>query len=182
MRRDDGSMKGRRFHRTRAGRWLVRHGPDWLAPRDGLTGAYSVFALSRVRPASCLTLADVVEMKRVNDVDGVASGQLVLAALGERLRACLPGARVYRFGGDEFLVEAPPFADEAAARAFGQRVASVADAPFDGVSSPVRLRVTVDLDPVGHEPATAVRRVDELSWHEGRGGGVVVGSPRQPSA
>lgn len=176
-------MRTRGFHRTRAGRWLVRQGPDWVAPRDDQTGAYSLLALSRVRPGSCLALADVVEMKRINDEDCFACGQLVLAAVGDRLRSRLPGARIYRIGGDEFLIEAVPFADESEAHAFGEQVASTMDVPVDGVSSPVRLRVTVDLDPVGHDPATAIRRVDEGARDEGRGDGILVlGSTRQEPA
>ena len=159
-------MKSRRIHRTRAWHWLVRHGPDWLAPRDGLTGAYSRIAVSRIRRGSCLALADVIEMKRINDMDGFACGQLVLAAVGDRLRR-LPATRVYRFGGDEFLVEAVPFANEAEARAFGEQVASTMDVPVDGVSSPVRLRVTVDLDSVGHNPELPIIMMsvqDEPDW------------------
>lgn len=173
-------MNSRRIHRTRVGRWLVRHGPSWLTPRDDLTGAFSFLALSRVRPASCLALADVVEMKRVNYVEGFACGQLVLAAVGDRLRR-LPGVRVYRYGGDEFLVEAAPFTTEAEARAFGEQVASTMAAPVEGVSVPVRLRVTVDLDPVGRDSSAAIRRLDERSWGRGRGDGLLVLSASQQS-
>lgn len=167
-------MRLRKFRSTRTGRWLVRHGPDWFAPRDPLSGAYHYLALGRVRPGSSLAFADIVDMRRVNHPDGRSRGDQVIAEIGGRLRSGLPGARVYRVGGDEFLVQVRRLGDEAEALALGSRIAALADEPFDGVSSPVRLRVAVAVAPAGRDSGGAMRRLEDALWHQARNGGVVL--------
>lgn len=167
-------MRLKGIHWTRAGRWLACHGPDRLAPRDPISAAYFPTALGRVRRESSLALADIVGIKRVNDVDGLASGDRVIAAIGGRLRDGLPGARVYRLGGDEFLVEVAALAGDAQALSLGSTIARLAEGPIDGVSSPVRLRVAVDPAPVGADLDGAMRRLQDALSHRAGDGGVVL--------
>jgi diguanylate cyclase (GGDEF)-like protein len=76
-----------------------------------------------------LALIDLDQFKRVNDLQGHAAGDELLAGLGRAWRAELRGSEVLaRFGGDEFALvmagAAPDGADEALARL---RTASAAD-------------------------------------------------------
>lgn len=49
-------------------------------------------------------MADLNNLKRVNDSDGHASGDALLVRFATVLRECFPGGDFFRLGGDEFLV------------------------------------------------------------------------------
>ncbi|MCK7593621.1 putative bifunctional diguanylate cyclase/phosphodiesterase [Pseudomarimonas salicorniae] len=83
--------------------------------RDGLTGLpnrvpaleHLRIALERNEPLS-LAFIDLDGFKRINDSLGHATGDLLLAAVSERLRPMLrEGELLARFGGDEFLLLLP---------------------------------------------------------------------------
>lgn len=66
------------------------------------------------RPLAIL-LADIDLFKRVNDLQGHAAGDEVIRMLGAILRSGTRTAdRVYRFGGEEFVVLAPETSVEGA--------------------------------------------------------------------
>jgi diguanylate cyclase (GGDEF)-like protein len=72
---------------------LDAEGPGWLQS-----------ALSGGRAASVLIL-DVDHFKSINDGNGHAAGDEVLRRLGARLSATMRGSdRIYRYGGEEFVV------------------------------------------------------------------------------
>ena len=48
---------------------------------------------------------DIDNLKRINDVHGLPEGERTLVDVANRTRAAYPGAKVYRTGGDEFVVE-----------------------------------------------------------------------------
>ncbi len=86
-----------------------------LAARDPLTAMYNRRALearaprllSEASPArpGALLLIDIDNFKLVNDLHGHAAGDRLLIALGEMIRAVLPGgALAARLGGDEFVI------------------------------------------------------------------------------
>jgi diguanylate cyclase len=90
-----------------------------LAHRDALTGAFSRMAMlpdlrelrSNVahggRPCT-LAFVDVDDLKHINDVHGHAAGDAVLAGAVVHLQRHLRrDDRVFRYGGDEFLVALP---------------------------------------------------------------------------
>ena len=86
-----------------------------LAARAPLTAMYNRRALearaprllSEASPArpGALLLIDIDNFKLVNDLHGHAAGDRLLIALGEMIRAVLPGgALAARLGGDEFVI------------------------------------------------------------------------------
>lgn len=167
---------------TRAGRWLARHGPDWVVPRDVLTGAYRRPAIARIRPGSHLALIDVVGMWGINQAHSLHWGDMYLRAFAAGLRGVAPGARVYRIGGDEFLVEVRRLADEAEALALGARIAALAVDPLDGRGPRGGARVAVDPAPVGRDLHAALLRVDAALSSMAGAGGVVLAGGHDPEA
>ncbi|MCA1733599.1 MAG: sensor domain-containing diguanylate cyclase, partial [Acidobacteria bacterium] len=91
--------------------------------RDALTGLGNRRAadadLAAVRPGDAVLLIDLDHFKAVNDTDGHAAGDAVLANLGSFLGDSLRGSdTAARFGGEEFIVilwqaerEAPAIAE-----------------------------------------------------------------------
>ena len=57
----------------------------------------------------CLIMLDIDHFKRVNDTHGHVTGDRVIQALGEVLRACAPAdaCSVARYGGEEFAILVP---------------------------------------------------------------------------
>lgn len=79
-----------------------------MAYHDGLTGLPGrralVEALDRAGGAYALAMADVDHFKRFNDTYGHEVGDEVLRAVATRLKTALPGAAVFRYGGEEFAI------------------------------------------------------------------------------
>jgi diguanylate cyclase (GGDEF)-like protein len=75
-----------------------------IDPATGLpTRAYwTQMATAGYTGAAAVLLADVDQLKKVNDRYGHASGDAVLAAVAGRLQTTLPDGTVGRLGGDEF--------------------------------------------------------------------------------
>ncbi len=115
---------------------LQRHMAE-LAATDALTGLCNrralYLALDRQLGGAGFTglvLLDLDGFKPVNDAHGHATGDRLLIAVAERLRAaCQPQETAYRLGGDEFAILAP-FADEASTRALSARLLASLAAPF----------------------------------------------------
>jgi len=76
---------------------------------DALTGIWNRLALERDakkmdgRPMTAYMI-DINYFKEINDEHGHAAGDELLRETTDRLKKIFPGARHYRYGGDEFLV------------------------------------------------------------------------------
>jgi len=146
-------------------RHAFRSDIEELALRDALTGLYNrrgfrLLADQSLRLArrngrdSVLLLADMNDLKEINDTHGHAQGDLALQAVGRSFHSALRDSDIIaRFGGDEFValaVEAhPPGIDSLLSRLHNQLAAedgklemciplslSIGIAPFDPKAAP----------------------------------------------
>lgn len=121
-----------------------------LSLYDALTGALNRRAYDEGAGLEALggrfgtaLMVDMDNLKTVNDTDGHAAGDELLRRLVETLRGCVrPLDRVYRWGGDEFLLLFPAAVPEdvvprlrAALRAVPELEVSVGAARFSGTEN-----------------------------------------------
>lgn len=104
-----------------------------LYNRDALTGAdgrigmattlrEQLALVARAAQQCCIVLLDVDHFKEVNDTHGHLVGDQALAGVVRHIRAHLrPYDRIFRYGGDEFLIVLPN-ADVPAAAAIVERI------------------------------------------------------------
>lgn len=88
---------------------------------------------------------DLDRFKHINDAFGHATGDQVLVALGDRLRAALDGMFVTRFGGDEYvMVTTGPYTTRTAS-VLAERVATTMHVPFTIDGSDLHLTGSVGI-------------------------------------
>jgi diguanylate cyclase (GGDEF)-like protein len=139
------------------------------AMRDSLTGVgnrrHASGLLSSVRPGDAVVLVDLDHFKRVNDTEGHATGDLVLAQLGLYLRNAVREAdAVARYGGEEFLVvlrDLPVAADVAVQRL-------VEDWRISCTKATISAGVAVHV--AGTNAVETLNRADEALYHAKRTG------------
>jgi diguanylate cyclase (GGDEF)-like protein len=112
---------------------------SWLAHHDGLTGLWNRLALdeqlTRATTASsadhvALVFLDLDDFKQVNDVLGHGAGDELLRAVADRLVGSAgTDDRVFRQGGDEFLVVARIDGEVDVAQIV-ERTEAIFDSPF----------------------------------------------------
>lgn len=134
---------------------------------DTLTGALTraAFREATFVGAGAVALVDLDDLKLVNDAFGHAAGDRMLAHFASTLARALPAdARMYRWGGDEFVIVAPATAPTAATRLLAVAIASVEPLVIDDD----RVSVGASFGVAGYASAAeldrAVARADEAMY------------------
>jgi diguanylate cyclase (GGDEF)-like protein/PAS domain S-box-containing protein len=143
---------------------------------------HALHASRRRRKPVAVMFLDLDDFKHVNDSFGHAGGDSLLAALAERLQACVrPTDTVARIGGDEFtvLLDATDWRDDAIAVA--ERIVAELKRPFTVDKHKARVSASLGLafsDPDRHSAADLLREADVALYHaksSGKGRYVVFG-------
>jgi diguanylate cyclase (GGDEF)-like protein/PAS domain S-box-containing protein len=146
----------------------------YLADHDPLSGVYNrrrfeqelrreINAIGRKSRCSVVLLIDVDDFKAINDTFGHATGDAVIARLGETLgRRLRTGDVVARLGGDEFAVLLRRIDVATATRMAGdlQQLVGAQLAEVLGQERATAVTLSIGLAAVGGE--AAARTVDEL--------------------
>jgi diguanylate cyclase (GGDEF)-like protein len=149
------------------------------ALQDALTGAFNRRAFSEgvgldAAKAAFGTVAmlDMDNLKVTNDSYGHGAGDELLRYLVKLLRATVrPSDRVYRWGGDEFLVVLPGASAEDAEFRLGGALATVMPLELPGAHEPIPLLVSLGVAPYAgaEELVLAIEQADhEMYRHKAR--------------
>jgi diguanylate cyclase (GGDEF)-like protein len=107
---------------------------------------------------------DLDGFKSVNDTDGHARGDAVIAAIGRTLARTAGSARmIARVGGDEFVAVQPDASDRAEARAFAETLRRAIAEPciIEGKQYRITASIGVAFFPHdGHTPGTLLAHAD----------------------
>jgi diguanylate cyclase (GGDEF)-like protein len=146
-----------------------------VALHDSLTGALNRRAwsegvgLDAVRASfGAAVMLDLDNLKVVNDVHGHAAGDELLRRVCDVLRATIrPSDRLYRWGGDEFLLVMPGARAADVRRKLDDVVARANEAAEDGPDHPaLQWSVGVADFRGGEELEAAVRRADAAMYDD----------------
>jgi diguanylate cyclase (GGDEF)-like protein len=143
---------------------------------DALTGSLNRTAFNEgvgldvaTHTYGAVVVLDLDNLKVVNDTHGHAAGDRLLRGLVQTLRAALrPTDRVYRWGGDEFLVVMPG-ADAEGVRARVEEVVARAEpVVVNGWSEPIPLLASVGVAdyPAAERLPFAIERADDAMYEE----------------
>jgi Amt family ammonium transporter len=125
---------------------------------------------------------DLDDFKVVNDSLGHATGDRLIVAVAERLRACFSGQferdgqrapTIARLGGDEFTVLLPRITGEESAVRIAERVAHELSAPFElGVHEVVaRASIGIALSSAGPDNASDLLRAADVAMYRAKAAG-----------
>ncbi len=140
---------------------------DALAFHDVLTGlpnranlaeklADTIAKADRDSRSFALHFFDLDDFKAVNDADGHARGDAVIAAIAKTLeRNVGPADLIARIGGDEFVIVQPNVRDRAAARALAENLRAAIAQPFTVEGQEYRVTASVGISFFPHDGHTA---------------------------
>ncbi|MCU1358804.1 MAG: hypothetical protein JWN99_93 [Ilumatobacteraceae bacterium] len=144
------------------------------ARHDTLTGLPNRFAvlerlgeLTEAGRATAVLFVDIDGFKSVNDTQGHAVGDLVLAEIAVRLQAEVrAGAMVARLGGDEFVVVTEDLLDEREAVLLGRRLIERIEEPYLVGGSLFAISASVGVASImrGDEPLDVIHRADSAVY------------------
>jgi diguanylate cyclase (GGDEF)-like protein len=134
-----------------------------------------------------LLFVDIDGFKSVNDRFGHVCGDLLLAAVGERMRACVrPQDTAARIGGDEFAILIEDSADPSEVTGVARRLVRELARPFtlEGRSISVRASIGMTFASPGERAAVDLLRHADSAMYtaKARGGGRVEYRPAVDSA
>lgn len=116
----------------------------------------------------CVALLDIDHFKQINDVQGHATGDRVLAELGRLLRAHVAGgAMAARYGGEEFVLVLPDTGLHTATLQCEQLRRAVGDLPL---GFPVSVSIGLVQHRRGDQAQTTLERADAALYKAKRAG------------
>ena len=117
-----------------------------------------------------VVVADVDDMKSINDNHGHVTGDRVLCHVVETLRAALrPYDKLYRWGGDEFLLVVPSARSSDVQERVAEVVASILPLEVNGTHVRVIASVGAADYASAEELAAAIERADQAMYHQKNG-------------
>jgi diguanylate cyclase (GGDEF)-like protein/PAS domain S-box-containing protein len=150
----------------------------WRASHDSLTGLRNRSGLvEEIDQAlgegdgTAVLFFDLDRFKEINDSLGHEVGDLVLAAVGDRLRTAVRlGDTVYRFAGDEFVVLARGVATQSEADGVAQRLQAAVSYPLmaAGTTIDIQCSVGVALGVAGADAEELMRGADAFMYEDKR--------------
>jgi diguanylate cyclase (GGDEF)-like protein len=129
--------------------------------------AHALRAADRYGGTVALLFVDLDGFKDVNDGHGHETGDRLLQAVAERVRAAVrPSDTVARLGGDEFIVLCDRLDDPAEAMAVADRVLAALREPFEPPLSEAALTASIGiaLGEPGDGPDVLVGRADQAMY------------------
>lgn len=148
---------------------------EYLATHDHLTGlpnrrlfddriAHAITQSKRYSTKFALILLDLDRFKYINDSLGHHKGDLMLKAIGSRLKALIREEdTIARLGGDEFVILMENIHDESDIHEVVEKIIKEVEAPVDvdGMSLMTRASVGISIFPAnGVDPQTLLRNAD----------------------
>ncbi|MGZ4410492.1 MAG: putative bifunctional diguanylate cyclase/phosphodiesterase [Gaiellaceae bacterium] len=148
---------------------------EYQALHDALTGLpnrtlfrdrveQAILQAKREDSRFALMIMDLDRFKEINDTLGHRNGDLILQAVGPRLRGVLRDVdSIARFGGDEFAVLLPGAASPESATRVSEKIAAALAKPFmlKGLTLDVEASVGISIFPEhGNDVDTLIQRAD----------------------
>lgn len=145
-----------------------------LPNRPALQEAFTRFAKARPRGKSGLLFLDLDKFKYVNDCLGHSIGDKLLQALGARMADRLGGScRIYRFGGDEFVLWPAVWEGERTLERLAETVLELLEEPFSLDGSNLRMTASIGgaYYPCHGEGIEALLRCGDMAMHKAKSKG-----------
>ena len=165
----------------------LEHELRHMAFHDSLTGlanralfedrlAHALKAAARRRGGLAVLFVDVDDFKTVNDSLGHGAGDVLLRAVGERVKTSLRASDTpARLGGDEFAVLLEDVADAHGALQTAERLLAALEPPFEVAGRQLAITASIGIAPAwsGDETMHDLMRNADLAMYEAKrqGGG-----------
>jgi diguanylate cyclase (GGDEF)-like protein len=117
---------------------------------------------------------DLDDFKTINESLGHVGGDQLLAAVADRIQACLRTSdTAARLGGDEFAILLEDLRDESEASNVAQRVIDALRPPIRiaGTAAVIATSIGIAVSPPGHDDATALLRNADFAMYQAKHGG-----------
>ncbi|WP_412480225.1 putative bifunctional diguanylate cyclase/phosphodiesterase [Azonexus sp. IMCC34839] len=158
---------------------------EFLASHDSLTGLPNRHDLARALTQSVasaqnnktllgLFFVDLDRFKDINDTLGHRAGDLLLQGVAQRLGQLFgTNSRIFRHGGDEFIILLPECQDISSALAFGEAVREAIASPFSGHDSDFFTSASIGLSlyPLDSSDADTLLRNGDTAMYAAKGAG-----------
>jgi len=152
--------------------YLAYHDPLTRLPNRAFFMSRIAEALQHTQKSAApiaVLLIDMDRFKSINDSLGHSLGDLVLQAVGERLRACVsPDSTLARMGGDEFVILLTQNITEGHVTDLAKRITESFERPIlvDGREFRLTTSVGISMSPQdGQDPDTLVKHADRAMYH-----------------